>query len=296
MRAPHNKLRRSEGRFAYGASAPVMLYLSFILLVPVIWGLYISFTNLRIGSPVRFVGLQNYIDLLGKAEFRAAALNTILYTLFSVLGKAVLGVLMALLLNMKFKGRNLARALMIIPWTLPNLVAALNWKWIFSSQGGMLNGFLGAMGLIDENINFLGVPSLAFIAIIIVNVWRGTPFFGISVLARMQTIPDELYEAAAIDGASGPQRFFHITLPMIKDVLILTALISSIWTINDFETVWLLTGGGPNKATQLISISSYLTAMKQFRLGEGAAISLIFAPVLIVLIFLIGRRVNRRES
>lgn len=295
LRKPGSPLRRAESRFAYQAVSPVMLYLAFILMVPLLWGVYISLTNMRIGATTSFVGLSNYIKLLKKDVFREAAVNTMLYTFFSILGKVVLGILMALLLNMKFKGRNLARALMIIPWTLPNLVAALNWKWIFSAQGGMLNGFLMKFGLIEENIVFLGTPTMAFIAIVVVNVWRGTPFFGISLLARMQSISGELYEAAAIDGASPVQRFVHITMPMIKDVLMLTTLISTIWTINDFETVWLLTGGGPNKATELVSILSYLTAMKQFRLGEGAATALIFAPVLIVLIFMIGRQNNKAD-
>ncbi|HCT89890.1 MAG TPA: sugar ABC transporter permease [Lachnospiraceae bacterium] len=273
-----------------------MLYLAFIMLVPVLWGICISLTNMRVGAESSFVGLRNYSALLRKPDFRNAAVNTLLYTFFSIVGKAVLGVGMALLLNLEFKGRNLVRALMIIPWTLPNLVASLNWKWIFSSQGGMLNGFLMEMGLISENINFLGVPSLAFMAIVVVNVWRGTPFFCISLLARMQSIPEELYEAASIDGAGRVQRFRHITMPMIRDVLILTTLISTIWTINDFETVWLLTGGGPNKATELISILSYRTAMKQFRLGEGAASALIFAPVLMVLIFIISRQTNKEKQ
>ena len=153
---------------------------------------------------------------------------------------------MALSLNQKFKGRNIARALLMIPWTLPNIVVVYNWRWIFNSTGGIANYILKSLHITNTDIIWFGSAGLAMTTIIVANVWRGTPFFGVSILAKLQTIPKDYYEAAEIDGAGLWQKFRHITLPEVKDVTILSALMSTIWTINEFETVWLLTGGGPN--------------------------------------------------
>lgn len=203
---------------------------------------------------------------------------------------------MALALNIKFKGRNIVRALLMIPWTLPNIVAVLNWRWIFSSTGGIANYLLKSLHIIDKDLIWFGSAGLAMTTVIVANIWRGTPFFGVSILAKLQTISQDGYEAAAIDGANMWQRFWYITLPEIKDVILLSTLMSTIWTLNEFESVWLLTGGGPNGATEVMNVFSYQTAMKSMMLGKGIAVSILAMPVLLILISLLTRRMIAKED
>lgn len=284
-----HSLRRSESRLAFFLLLPVVLYLACILFFPLGWGIFYSFTNKVIGADAIFTGLTNYKYLLTNPNFLSSVKVTILYTIVAIVLKTVLGIFLALLLNMEFRGRSLVRALLLIPWTLPNLVAVLNWKWMFANQGGAINGILSSLGLIDKNVLFLSTAVSAFICIVIVNVWRGVPFFGISILSKLQTIPADLYEAASIDGANGVQKFLHITLPSIKDITLLSALVSTIWTINDFESIWLLTGGGPNGKTAVITVFSYTTAMQSMQIGRAVAVSVLAMPVLILLISLITK-------
>lgn len=220
---------------------------------------------------------------------------TLKFTVFSLIFKLFFGTVMALMLNVEFKGRNLVRALLLIPWTLPNVVAVLNWKWLFSSTGGIVNYLMKSAGLIEKDIVWFGTATLALITIVIANVWRGTPFFGISILAKLQTIPDDYYEAAKIDGAGVFQRFFYITLPQIKDTLLLSTLMSCIWTINEFETVWLMTGGGPNGSTQVMNVYSYKTAMASMQLGKSIAVSVLAMPVFLILIHFISKKTLNNE-
>lgn len=286
----------TDGQFALLLCAPAMIYFCIVLLYPIIWGVGISFTNKRVGASASFIGLDNYISLLKDKQFWSSFGITMKYTVFSVVLKLLFGLCMALILNNEFRGRNIARSILIIPWTLPNLVAVLNWRWIFSETGGVANYLLKTIGLIDKDLIWLGDSKLAFICILVVNVWRGVPFFGISILSKLQTIPKDLYEAAEIDGAGMLQRFWYVTLPSILDVMLLSSLVSSIWTLNEFETVWLLTGGGPSNATEVIGVFSYKTAMTSMMLGKGVTVSILAAPLLILLIFLASRYMFSRES
>ena len=290
------KTNKRDTKFAYAINAPLIIYLVCILVGPVLWGIYMSFTNKIIGGDATFIGLQNYISLLQDAEYRRSILNTLVFTAISIVGKLFFGVLMALALNVEFKGRNVVRALLMIPWTLPNIVAVLNWRWIFSSTGGIANYLLKSLHLIDKDLIWFGSAGLAMATCVIANVLRGTPFFGVSILAKLQTISKDGYEAAAIDGANIWQRFRYITLPEIKDVIMLSTLMSTIWTLNEFESIWLMTGGGPNGATETMNVFSYQTAMRSMMLGKGIAVSVIAMPVLIILISLISRRMLKDEE
>lgn len=288
--------KRGNTKFAYAINAPLILYLVCVLLGPILWGIWMSFTNKTIGGDASFIGLDNYINLLADKEYRRSILNTLVFTGISIAGKMVFGILMALVLNMEFKGRNIVRALLMIPWTLPNIVAVLNWRWIFNATGGIANHLLKSLHLIDRDLIWFGSAGLAMATVIIANIWRGTPFFGVSILAKLQTISKDGYEAAAIDGANMWQKFWYITLPEIKDVILLSTLMSTIWTLNEFESVWLLTGGGPNGSTQVMNVFSYQTAMKSMMLGKGIAVSILAMPVLILLISLLSRRMVGKED
>ncbi len=277
-------------KFAYLVNAPLIIYLACILVFPMVWGIYMSLTNKTIGSKEVFIGLQNYKRLLQTPEYLQSLRNTLVFTFFAIIGKLFFGLLMALALNTDFKGRNLVRALLMIPWTLPNIVAVYNWRWIFNPSGGVANYLLRSAGFIKQDLIWFGSASLAMISVIVANVWRGSPFFGTSILAKLQTIPNDHYEAAEIDGANVFQRFLYITLPEIKDVILLSTLMSTIWTLNEFETIWLMTGGGPNGATQVMNVYSYRTAMRSMMLGRGIAVSVLAMPILILLISVLTRK------
>ncbi len=289
MRGP-TLLDRQNNRFAYAVNAPLIIYLVCILVFPMIWGLYMSLTNKTIGGEATFIGLKNYTRLLQTPEYLLSLKNTLVFTFFSIVLKLFFGVLMALALNIDFKGRNLVRALLMLPWTLPNIVAVYNWRWIFNPSGGVANYLLKTFGLIDKDLVWFGSAGLAMASVVIANVWRGAPFFGISILAKLQTIPKDYYEAAEIDGANVFQRFLHITLPEIKDVIMLSTLMSTIWTLNEFETIWLMTGGGPNGSTQVMNVYSYRTAMRSMMLGRGIAVAVLAMPILLLLISALTRR------
>lgn len=289
-------MNKKNTKFAYAINTPLIIYLACVLLGPIIWGIWMSFTNKTIGGDATFIGLDNYITLLADEEYRRSIINTLVFTFFSIVGKCFFGILMALALNIKFRGRNIVRALLMIPWTLPNIVAVLNWRWIFSSTGGIANYILKSLHIIDKDLIWFGSAGLAMVTVIVANIWRGTPFFGVSILAKLQTISQDGYEAAAIDGANMWQRFWYITLPEIKDVILLSTLMSTIWTLNEFESVWLLTGGGPNGATEVMNVFSYQTAMKSMMLGKGIAVSILAMPVLLILISLLTRRMIAKED
>ena len=281
--------------FPYLINIPIAVYLICVLFGPMIWGIGLSFTNKAIGGTGNFIGFTNYIKLLKDPTYRDSIMVTLKFTVFSLIFKLFFGTVMALMLNVEFKGRNLVRALLLIPWTLPNVVAVLNWKWLFSSTGGIVNYLMKSAGLIEKDIVWFGTATLALITIVIANVWRGTPFFGISILAKLQTIPDDYYEAAKIDGAGVFQRFFYITLPQIKHTRLLSTLMSCIWTINEFETVWLMTGGGPNGSTQVMNVYSYKTAMASMQLGKSIAVSVLAMPVFLILIHFISKKTLNNE-
>ena len=283
-------------KFAYKVNLPLIIFLGAVLVFPLLWGICVSFTNKTIGGEAHFTGLKNYEKLISDPEYRRSIINTVRFTVLSIALKTVFGMFMALSLNQEFKGRNMVRALLMIPWTLPNIVVVYNWRWIFNSSGGIANYLLKSMHLIDRDLVWFGSAGLALFTVVVANVWRGTPFFGVSILAKLQTISKDYYEAADIDGANLFQKFRYITFPEVKDVTILSALMSTIWTINEFETVYLLTGGGPNGSTEVMNVYSYKTAMRSMMLGRGIAVAVLAMPVLMILIGLLTRRMLPEEK
>lgn len=296
MSKTRNHHLASEKCFAAALTAPAVLYLAVVMLLPFFWGVGMSFTNKTAGvADTAFVGLRNYVDLLKSRELYESTWITLTFTICSIVGKMVLGVLLALLLNMKFRGRNLIRAIMLIPWAMPNIVVVLNWRWIFAGAGGALNYLLRSMGLISTNVAWTGDPSLALMTIIIANVWRGIPFFGINILSGLTTIPSDLYESASIDGCGAWKKFLHITMPSIKGVLLMTTLVSTIWTINEFDSIWQMTGGGPLNRTMTLAVYSYKTAMYSFHIGRGVAVSVLTMPLMILLIYWVNKTASSTD-
>jgi multiple sugar transport system permease protein len=204
---------------------------------------------------------------------------------------------MALVLNQERWCNNLFRSFLLLPWAIPTVISALNWRWIYDDASGLINNVLVRLNLVDESIAWLSDPHLAMLSVIVVVVWQGTPFFTMSFLAGLQAIPRELYEAAEVDGASVLQQFCYITVPRLRSVFITAAMLSAIWTSASLQFVYVLTNGGPADHTQIFPTLSYNLALGGAqRLGMGATVSLFFFPVLVVLIFFLTRRMLRERE
>ncbi len=266
--------------------APAIIILALFIAYPFLLGIWYGLTNARIGVPGTFVGIDNFIRNAQDGIFQKTLTNTFVYTGITTAFKLVLGMALALLMNQQFPAKNFVRAGLLLPWIIPTALSTLAWLWIFDSTYGIISWALKNMGLIKTNIAFLGDPTLAMGSVIAVNIWRGTPFFAISLLAGLQTISQDLYEAAAIDGATAFQRFKHVTLPLILPVLTIVTLFSIIWTFADFQLVYVLTRGGPTNSTHLLATLAYQIGMSAGELSMGAAISLWMFPFMAALVIL----------
>jgi multiple sugar transport system permease protein len=284
------RARRAGWGLPYALVSPVALYLLAIMAIPFLWALWVSLTDKRVGRRGEFVGLDNYVDLVSDADFWRAVQNTVVFTVGAVVVKVVFGLAMALLLNERFRGRALFRVLLFLPWTVPTIVSVFTWQWMFSDVGGVLNAMLRGVGLVEGAVPWLSDPTLAMLSVIAVNAWRGIPFIGIALLAGLQAVPQEQYEAANVDGAGVLARFWHITLPSIWPVMMLASVITTIWTLNDFEIIWLLTRGGPAGATQVLSTLSYTVGFQNLDIAEAIAIAVLSVPPLVLLINYVTRR------
>ncbi|PYM06149.1 MAG: hypothetical protein DMD82_09395 [Candidatus Rokuibacteriota bacterium] len=186
-------------------------------------------------------------------------------------------------------------SILLLPWVVPTVITALTWHWMFDALRGVINVSLQAVGLIAEPIAWLARPTTAMLAVIVVNIWRGFPFFGVSLLAGLQAIPRDLYEAAAADGASPIQRFRHVTLPGLRPVILVTTLISTIFTLNDFNIVYVMTRGGPGTATHVLATYTYETGFQALRWGKAVAVSMYLMPLVAVMILVLARHLTREE-
>jgi len=285
-----------DAALGYALVTPLLLVIVGLLAYPIISALLLSFQDRMLGSPGRFIGLENYAELLfSDRRFRTVVSNSVIFTVISVAGKLLIGSGMAVLLNQRIAARAMFRGWLLLPWVAPTFVTALTWRWMFDGTSGVINYILMVFGVITSPIAWLGSGATALLAVITTNIWRGFPFFGVSLLAGMQAIPAELYEAAEVDGASPWQKFWHITLPGVRTVLVVTTMLSTIWTFNDFQIVWIMTGGGPAFATHLFATYSYQVGFSGSRLGYAVAISTILAPLLIVMILALSPLIMRGE-
>ncbi|MCP8940081.1 sugar ABC transporter permease [Alsobacter sp. SYSU M60028] len=269
--------------FAYALVAPALLLILGLVAYPFFYAIYVSFTNRVVGNDGEWIGLGNFRYLAQSAAFSSAIWNTVILVVASDALKLSIGLGLALLVNQRFPARGLFRSFLMLPWAMPAFVAYLTWRVLYQPIGGGLNLILTGTGIYSGIIDWLGQRATAMPAVIAASVWRGFPFWFVSILAALQTIPAELYEAARIDGATAWQRFRHVTFPAIRPVLIVVTLLSSIWTANSFESVWLLTQGGPSDATMIFPVLAYY-GMQTQRLGEAAAVSVAMLPVLAILV------------
>ena len=294
VRGPRrNRFFKPEALTGYFLISPAVFLMLVLLAYPFVLAVWISLTSRILGEPGKFIGLGNFIKLLGDSLFLQTVWNSFVYTISTVALKMLLGVILALLLNQEMPFRNLVRGALLLPWIVPTSLSVLTWLWMFDSLFSVVNYLLMGAGLISRKIPWLGDPLWAMVSVIIVNTWRGLPFFAISFLAGLMTIPRELYEAAEVDGAKTFRQFWHITLPLLQPVIAVVVLFSTIWTFADFQIVYILTHGGPINATQIFATMAYDVALVAGRIGEGSAISLFLFPALLVVIFLMLRYLRR---
>jgi multiple sugar transport system permease protein len=292
--------RRRRGR-ALGGDAwigylfvlPLIVLVLGLVAYPLASAVWVSLTEKYVGYAPRFVGLKNYVDLSRDPVFHKVLWNSALFTVVSVAVKVLVGLAMALSLDRALAARRLVRGLLLLPWIVPTVITALAWHWMFDALRGFINVSLQALGLIGAPIAWLGQPATAMLAVITVNIWRGFPFFGVSFLAALQTIPRDLYEAAAVDGASAARRFRHVTLPGLRPVILVTTLISVIFTLNDFNIVYVMTRGGPGIATHVLATYTYEVGFQALRWGKAVAVSMYLMPLLALMIVVLARHLTR---
>ena len=263
---------------------PAAICLGGTVLFPILKSIHMSLFHNVLSRPqdYRFIGLGNYLRLVHDPTFWLTLKNSVVWVFCSVSIQFVLGFLGALLLNAEFRGRAFYRTLNLLPWIIPGVVVGLVWEYIYQPNYGPLNDILKRLGLLTVPIAWLSQPATAMASVIFANIWRGIPFFSIMILAGLQAIPDEVYEAATVDGASVTQRFWHITLPMLRPIIVVATATRIIWTFNYADLIFVMTSGGPANATQITSSYTLLTAYTDLDFGYAATLSVVLLVIMLV--------------
>jgi multiple sugar transport system permease protein len=277
-------LQNSRNVLGLAFMLPAAVLLLLFLTYPLGLGVWLGFTDTKIGRGGQWIGLENYAFLWGDSVTRLALFNTLFYTVVASAIKFALGLWLAILLNERIPFKTFFRTVILLPYIVPTALSAIAFWWIYDSQFSIVSWTLARMGLITTYIDFLGDPWNARLATIAANIWRGVPFVAITLLAGLQTISPSLYEAGAIDGASGWQRFRFITLPLLTPIIAVVMTFSVLFTFTDFQLIYVLTRGGPLNATHLMATLSFQRAIPGGALGEGAAIAIAMVPFLLAAI------------
>lgn len=275
----------SETRFAIVLLMPALALFTLVILYPLVNSLYVGLTDRSLLYPGGgFVGLQNVREVLGD-EFLSLLGNTLVFSVGATVLPFVVGFALALVLNSGIRGQGLLRGAFLFPWLVPGVVVSFLWLWIFDANYGVLNGALRATGAIEQNIDWLGSGTLAMAALIVAKTWNTFPWIMVMLLAGLQTVPRDLYEAAALDGASRWQTFLRITLPQLRGIIFIVLLLEVIWNFQQFEIIYVMTGGGPAGATTTFSVALYQEAFEAFDLGRAGAIGILWMALLSLLVF-----------
>ncbi len=286
------RFMRKRSTIAVLLCSPLIVLIVGLVIYPAFYALYLSMLNKRMTA---FVGFDNYLFLFKRNTFQLVIFQSCLFAVTSVILKALLGFVLAHLMhNIPTRRQRVWRGLLLIPWVIPLALSTLTWWWMFDPAYSAINWVLNAMGM--ESIPFLGVATNARIAVILVNVWFGTPFFMIMYLAALKSVPEQLYEAAAIDGAGAIQKLLFITLPMMRNIISITVLFSLIVTFADFDIVRILTAGGPQDSTHLFATYAFSVGIQSGDVPLGAAVSLFMFPILAVAAFFVLRGVTKRSE
>jgi multiple sugar transport system permease protein len=302
---PRTGSRRLLGRdwtLGYALIAPVFLVIAGLVAYPLGYSVWLSLQDVKVGAPGTWVGLGNYYKILFDPtarihdSFISSLRITVLYVVGACVGKFIIGMISALILNAEIRARHFWRSLLFLPWAIPPIVGAYSWKWIYNDVNGVANAMLTNIGLIDAPILFLARPENALWSVLVAVIWQGTPFWMMTFLAGLQAIPADLYEAAEIDGASTFKSFLYITLPSITSVIVVTVMLSAIFTINGVDFIYTLTNGGPGGATETFPLLAIAQGLRAYDLGIGSTIPLLFFPVFAVMIYFLTRRLLQNEG
>jgi ABC-type sugar transport system permease subunit len=273
--------------------APSVALILLVIAWPMAQGLWFSLTDGSLLKPGNFVGLDNYVKLMGSGPFWASLRFSLIFALCNIIGCYTLGLGLALLLQRDFPGRGLFRVVFLLPWIVPSLVAIVSWRWLMNDEEALFNQILTAMGL--DPVYFLSDSKWAVVMVILIKIWRAFPFMLLSLLAALQTIDRTLYEAAEIDGATKAQAFWHVTFPAIRGISVVLCLLMTIWTVNDFDTPWLLAQGGPANATENLVVLAFRYTFARNDVGMGATVSFVTLALLMT-IFALVLRLQRKTS
>jgi multiple sugar transport system permease protein len=290
-----DQLKVNHNWLGFWLMLPAMGFLVLFLAYPLGLGVWMSLTDAKIGRTGDFIGLENYEWLSDDSIFWLSVFNTLLYTIVASVFKFAIGLYLALLLNQNMPFKAMLRAIVLIPFIVPTVLSALAFWWIFDAQFSIISWSLKQLGLITQNINFLGDVNWARFCVIFANIWRGIPFVAITLLAGLQTVSPSLYEAATIDGATRWQIFRHITYPLLTPIIAVVMTFSVLFTFTDFQLIWAMTRGGPVNATHLMATLSYQRAIIGGNLGEGAAIATAMIPFLLAAIMISWFGLQRRK-
>ncbi len=265
--------------------APLLLWIVVMIVYPLISSVWMSLTDVDfLGINSNFVGISNYIELITDIEFWTAMGKSMIWTIGNALLQLILGFTTALIINQQFKGKSFVRIWIILSWIIPTIVLAIIWRWILNSSFGILNYILQLFNFVEQPIDFLGSFQLAMPTVIFINTWRWFPFLAIIILAALQTIPVEQYNAASIDGANSFQKFIYITFPMMRPTLSVLGLIGTLWSINIFDVIYMLTRGGPAGATETIPVFVYQKAFQEYAMNKASAAAVILFLFLCVFV------------
>jgi len=286
----------SDTSVAYAFIAPAFFLLLFLVAYPFVLSVWFSLSDARIGETGAFIGFDNFQRLLSSAIFLQTLQNSIVFTALALGAKTVFGMALALLLYRIGRFKRLIRGAVLLPFIVPTALSTLVWWWMFEPLYSVVNWTLKSLHLVSHDIPWLPDPYLAMFTVILVNVWRGLPFFAITLLAGLVAIPKELYEAAESDGAGAVGRFWHVTIPLVKPVLAVVVLFSAIFTLGDFNIVYVLTKGGPMNMTHLFATYSFVLGLQGGQIGQGAAVSLFLFPILLIVVFIQLRMVRKATT
>lgn len=277
-------INKQEKITAWVMLFPALFILGLVFIYPIARAFWLSWFTENLGTQLQpvFAGLGNYQRMLGDGRFWQSLSNTSIFTVGSVICELLLGLGVALILNKSFFGRGVVRTIAIIPWALPTAIMGLAWAWIFNDQYGVVNDILLRLGLIETGINWLGTPTLAMITLIVADVWKTTPFISIILLAGLQSISEDLYEAHKMDGANSWQSFCQITLPLLMPQILIALLFRFAQSFGVFDLVQVMTGGGPGGSTETVSIYIYSTVMRYLDFGYGAALVVVTFLLLVI--------------
>jgi multiple sugar transport system permease protein len=296
VKTPMSRRKREDLTLAAILMAPATLIIALVTIYPFLRSFWISLHQWNLTRPKEghpFVGLDNYLFILKDPLFHDSLRITLVFTIAAVTLEIVLAIGIALLLNRPFRGQWMVRVLALLPWAIPSVVNGIMWKWILNPSYGSLNGLLYSLGLIDKYVIWLGDPKLALAMIVLADIWKETSFIMLLILAALQTIPHDLYEAARVDGSNAVQSFFNITLPLIRPTLFVAVALRTIWALKSFDLIYTLTAGGPSNATSVVGYYTYLKSFVALQLGRGAAVAYIMTLAVLLLVVVYQRALYR---